>query len=142
MKIDLSKYPPGTKFQQKNKSKTPMILLGQNPINHKYVVTWKSSISGKTHYQEYNQDGCLSEVGHLISDHNLIGLYPSDKYLISYLTEQDEVDTIVLPIANTKALNEAVLLPIISRKTSSMLDMIPGCSERAVKILSWSKIEE
>ena len=142
MKIDLSKYSPGTKFQQRNKSKTPMILVGINPINHKYVVTWQSPITRKTHYQEYNQDGSLSEVGHLCPEHDLVELYPSDKYLISYLTEQDEVDTIVLPIANPKALNEAVLLPIVSRKTSSMLDMIPECSERAVKILSWSKIEE
>lgn len=134
MKIDLSKYLPGTKFQQRNKSKTPMILVGINPINHKYVVTWQSPISGQTHYQEYNQDGSLSEIGHLCQEHDLVELYPSDKYLVTYISINNELCTHI--IKDPSILNEEHLIAQLYYCT----DIPYGKSPK--KVLSWSKIEE
>jgi hypothetical protein len=132
MKIDLSKYPPGTKFQQRNKSKTSMILVGINPINHKYVVTWQSPITRNIHYQEYNQDGSLSEVGHLCPEHDLVELYPSDKYLVTYQNHALEIHNIV--IVDPKSPTEDDLYQQIWMKKEG--------HQRPKKILSWLKIEE
>ena len=134
MKIDLSKYSPGTKFQQRNKSKTPMILVGINPINHKYVVTWQSPITRKTQYQEYNQDGSLSEVGHLCPEHDLVELYPSDKYLVTYISINNEVCTHI--IKDPSILNEEHLIA----QLYYCKDI--HCRKSPKSILSWSKIEE
>jgi len=134
MKIDLSKYPPGTKFQQRNKSKIPMILIGINPINHKYVITWKSPVTKNTHYQEYDQNGSLSEVGHLSPEHDLVELYPSDKYLVTYISINNEVCTHI--IKDPSILNEERLIEQLYYCTDIPYNKSPK------KILSWSKIEE
>ena len=134
MKIDLSKYPPGTRFQQRNKSKIPMILIGINPINHKYVITWKSPVTKNTYYQEYNQDGSLSEVGHLCPEHDLVELYPSDKYLVTYISINSEVCTHI--IKDPSILNEEHLIAQLYYCKDIPYNKSPK------KVLSWSKIEE
>lgn len=132
MKIDLSKYPPGTKFKLCNEK--IVTLIGKSFTSRGYIIEYPNGNLGRR-----DQEGKQQPVQ---SEWDIASVFKSNKYLVSYLTERDEIGTIVLPIENPKALNEAFLLSIVSCKTSSMMDMIPGCSNCAVKILSWSKIEE
>ena len=127
MKIDLSKYPPGTQFKLKNGH--TVTLIGKSvAIEDRYVL-------------EYDDDGNIItrfEDGkhHTTSDYDIELVIQPDKYLVSFCRKNNTLDTEI--VTEPQTLTAEYFLTNLQNKftVGALGDSIP------VKILSWSKIEE
>lgn len=125
MKIDLSKYPPGTELKLRNGK--IVTLIGKSFVNDKYVIEYTN---GEIGYR--NQEGKYPGTPEL----NIVSVIQPDKYLVSFCRKDNTLDTEIVtepPILTS----EYLLMDLQSKFALGALgDSIP------VKILSWSKIEE
>lgn len=125
MKIDLSKYPPGTKFNLC--SGKIVTLIGKSFARDGYIIEHPNGELGFR-----NQEGKCSPQ----SDVNIESVIQPDKYLVSFRRKNGLVDTeiVVEPQILT---SEYFLSNLLSKFALGALGMsLPE------KILSWSKIEE
>lgn len=127
MKIDLSKYPPGTKFKLKNGA-TVTLIGKSNAIEDRYII-------------EYDDDGNIvarsGDGKHRgSSDYDIESVIQPDKYLVSFCRKDNLLDTEI--VREPQALTHEYFLNDLQGKFAlgALGDSIP------VKILSWSKIEE
>jgi len=126
MKIDLSKYPPGTKFKLCNEK--IVTLIGKSFVNGNYVIEYPNG-----DLRSRNQEGKISS-GH--SEFNIASVIQPDKYLVSFCRKDNTLDTEI--VTEPQTLTAEYLLTNLQNKftVGALGDSIP------VKILSWSKIEE
>lgn len=125
MKIDLSKYPPGTELKLRNEK--IVTLIGKSFANKNYMIEYPNGDLG---YR--NQEGRHSTKPEL----NVASVIQPDKYLVSFCRKDNTLDTEI--VTEPQVLTSEYLLNDLRNKyTLGALGMsIP------VKILSWSKIEE
>ena len=125
MKIDLSKYPPGTKFQLCNKK--IVTLIGKSFAKDGYIIEHSNGELGFR-----NQEGKCSPQ----SDVNIESAIQPDKYLVAFRRKSGEIDTEI--VVEPQVLKSDYFLKNLHGKYAlGALGMsIPE------KILSWSKIEE
>ena len=125
MKIDLSKYPPGTKLKLRNEK--IVTLVGKSFANSNYMIEYSNGDIG---YR--NQEGRHSTE----PAWNVMSVIQPDKYLVSFRRKSGVFDTeiVVEPQVLT---SEYFLENLQSKFALGALGMsIPE------KVLSWSKIEE
>lgn len=134
MKIDLSKYPPGTRFKLKNGE--VVILVGKSQISNDYLV---ECIRDKYHISDgpavtYRQQNGTAAV--TTDEYDIESVIQSiiqpDKYLVSYKDQSDITRTIV--VVNPQSLTTDSFYESIKSVTSGY--------RQPYDILSWSKIEE
>lgn len=125
MKIDLSRYQPGTKFKLFNEK--IVTLIGKSFTNNKYIIEYSDGDIG---YR--NQEGKHSNEPKL----NIISVIQPDKYLVSFCRKDNTLDTEI--VTEPQVLIAEYLLTDLQDKFTlgALGDSIP------VKILSWSKIQE
>lgn len=125
MKIDLSKYQPGTELKLRNEK--IVTLIGKSFVNDKYVIEYPNGDIG---YR--NQEGRHSTTPEL----NVASVIQPDKYLVSFCRKDNTLDTEI--VTEPQVLTSEYLLTDLQGKFAlgALGDSIP------VKILSWSKIEE
>lgn len=125
MKIDLSKYPPGTELKLRNEK--IVTLVGKSYANSNYMLEYPNGDIG---YR--NQEGRHSTRPEL----NVMSIIQPDKYLVSFCRKDNSLDTEI--VIEPQALTHEYFLNDLQGKFAlgALGDSIP------VKILSWSKIEE
>lgn len=123
MKIDLSKYPPGTKFKLKN-GKLAM-LVGESPYRKGIYIVEYGDKGG--HVDFSSLDGYI-----IFQDLHIESVVQPDKYLVSYKDLRDTTRTIV--VVNPQSLTTDSFYEYIKSVTSGY--------RQPYDILSWSKIEE
>jgi hypothetical protein len=123
MKIDLSKYPPGTKFRLKN-GKLAM-LVGESPYRKGIYIVEYGDKGG--HVDFSSLDGYI-----IFQDLHIESVIQPDKYLVSYKDQSDTTRTIV--VVNPQSLTTDSFYEYIKSVTSGY--------RQPYDILSWSKIEE
>lgn len=125
MKIDLSKYPPGTELKLRNEK--IVTLVGKSYANSNYVIEYPNGDIG---YR--NQEGRHSTKPEL----NVMSIIQPDKYLVSFCRKDNSLDTEI--VKEPQTLTPEYFLNDLQGKFAlgALGDSIP------VKILSWSKIEE
>jgi hypothetical protein len=129
MKIDLSKYPPGTKFKLKNGE--TVVLVGKSHISNDYLI---EHIRDKYHIPDCpavtyrRQNGTAAA----LTEHDIESVIQPDKYLVTYQNHALEIHNIV--IVDPKSSTEDDLYQQIWIKKEG--------HQRPKKILSWLKIEE
>jgi hypothetical protein len=123
MKIDLSKYPPGTKFKLKN-GKLAM-LVGESPYRKGIYIVEYGDKGG--HVDFSSRDGYI-----IIQDLYTESVIQPDKYLVSYKDQSDTIRTIV--VVDPKSLTTDSFYESIKSVTTGY--------RQPYDILSWSKIEE
>ena len=125
MKIDLSKYPPGTKLKLRNEK--IVTLVGKSFANSNYMIEYSNGDIG---YR--NQEGRHSTE----PAWNVMSVIQPDKYLVSFCRKDNTLDTEI--VTEPQTLTAEYLLTNLQNKftVGALGDSIP------VKILSWSKIEE
>ena len=123
MKIDLSKYPPGTKLKLKNEQLA--MLVGDSPYRKGiYIVEY----GDKGGYVDFSsQDGYI-----FFQDLHIESVIQPDKYLVSYKDQLDAIRTII--VVDPKSLTTDSFYESIKSVTSGY--------RQPYDILSWSKIEE
>lgn len=121
MKIDLSKYPPGTKFKLYNEK--IVTLIGKSFVNDDYVIEFPNG-----DLRHRNQEGKYSAQ----SEWNIASVIQPNKYLVSYKDLTDTIRTIV--VVDPKSLTTDSFYESIESVTSGY--------RKPYDILSWSKIEE
>jgi len=127
MKIDLSKYPPGTKF--KSAKGDVITLIGKSSaIDDRYILEYDDGGQIITRYSDGKHE--------TNSDYDIKSVIQPDKYLVSFCRKDNTLDTEI--ITEPQALTaEHLLTNLLNRFALGALgDSIP------VKVLSWSKIEE
>ncbi len=127
MKIDLSKYPPGTKF--KLRSGATVTLIGKsNAVENRYIVEYDDDGNIVTRSGDGKHRGS--------SDYDIESVIQPDKYLVSFCRKDNSLDTEI--ITEPQAFTAEYLLTNLQNRFAlgALGDSIP------VKILSWSKIEE
>ena len=122
MKIDLSKYPPGTKFKLYNEK--IVTLIGKSFADDGYIIEYSDGDLGHRN-QEGKYSGNQSEL-------NIESVIQPDKYLVSYKDLSDTIRTIV--VVDPKSLTIDYFYESIKSVTSGY--------RQPCDILSWSKIEE
>lgn len=127
MKIDLSKYPPGTKFKLKN-GKLAM-LVGESPYRKGIYIVEYGDKGG--HVDFSSLDGYI-----IFQDLHIESVIQPDKYLVSFCRKDNTLNTEI--VMGPQALTHKYFLNNLLGKYAlgALGDSIP------VKILSWSKIEE
>jgi hypothetical protein len=123
MKIDLSKYPPGTKFRLKN-GKLAM-LVGESPYRKGIYIVEYGDKGG--HVDFSSLDGYI-----FFQDLHIESVIQPDKYLVSYKDQSDTTRTIV--VVNPQSLTTDYFYESIKSVTTGY--------RQPYDILSWSKIEE
>ena len=123
MKIDLSKHPPGTKFQLKN-GKLAM-LVGESPYRKGIYIVEYGDKGG--HVDFSSRDGYI-----IFQDLYIESVIQPDKYLVSYKDQSDTIRTIV--VVDPKSLTTDYFYESIKSVTTGY--------RQPYDILSWSKIEE
>lgn len=123
MKIDLSKYPPGTKFKLKN-GKLAM-LVGESPYRKGIYIVEYGDKGG--HVDFSSRDGYI-----IFQDLYIESVIQPDKYLVSYKDQSDTIRTIV--VVDPKSLTTDYFYESIKSVTTGY--------RQPYDILSWSKIEE
>lgn len=127
MKIDLSKYQPGTQFKLKNGA--IVTLIG------------KSATADDRYILEYNYDGqIITRFGdgkhQTNSEYDIESVVRPEKYLVAFRRKSGVIDT------------ETIVEPQILTPNYLLLNLQEKFSEgklgisMPVKILSWSKIKE
>lgn len=130
MKIDLSKYSPGTKFQLKNGE--TVILVGKSQISDNYLIEHirdKYHIPGCPAVTYRRQNGKAATA---TEKYDIESVIQPDKYLVSYKDQSDTTRTIV--VVDPKSLTTDSFYEYIKLVTSGY--------RQPYDILSWSKIEE
>jgi hypothetical protein len=130
MKIDLSKYPLGTKFKLKNGE--TVILVGKSHISDDYLIEHireKYYIPDCPAVTYRRQDGTAANS---TGKYDIESVIQSDKYLVSYKDQSNTIRTIV--VANPRALTIDSFYKSVKSVTSEY--------RQPYDILSWSKIEE
>lgn len=134
MKIDLSKYPPGTKFQLKNGE--TVILVGKSQISDDYLI---EHIRDSYHIPDCpavtyrRQNGTAENPTEKYDIDSVIqSVIQPDKYLVSYKDQSDTIRTIV--VVDPKSLTTDYFYESIKSVTTGY--------RQPYDILSWSKIEE
>lgn len=127
MKIDLSKYPPGTKFKLKNGQLA--MLVGDSPYRKGIYIVEYGDKGG--HVDFASQDGYI-----IFQDLHIESVIQPDKYLVSFCRKDNTLNTEI--VMGPQALTHKYFLNNLLGKYAlgALGDSIP------VKILSWSKIEE
>ena len=125
MKIDLSKYSPGTELKLCNGKR--VTLIGKSFARDGYIIEHPNGELGFR-----NQEGKCSPQ----SDVNIESVIQPDKYLVSFCRKDNTLDTEI--ITEPQALTAEHLLTNLQNRFAlgALGDSIP------VKVLSWSKIEE
>ena len=125
MKLDLSKYPPGTELKLRNEK--IVTLVGKSFANSNYVIEYPNGDIG---YR--NQEGRHSTKPEL----NVMSVIQPDKYFVSFCRKDNTLDTEI--ITEPQVLTAEHFLTNLQNRFAlgALGDSIP------VKILSWSKIEE
>lgn len=125
MKIDLSKYPPGTELKLCNGKR--VTLIGKSFARDGYIIEHPNGELGFR-----NQEGKCSPQ----SDVNIESVIQPDKYLVSFCRKDNTLDTEI--VRGPQALTHEYFLTILQNRFAlgALGDSIPA------KILSWSKIEE
>lgn len=123
MKIDLSKYPPGTKFKLKN-GKLAM-LVGESPYRKGiYIIEY----GDKGGYVDFSsRDGYI-----IFQDLHIESVIQPDKYLVSYKALSGIIRTII--VVDPKSLTIDAFYESVKSVTTG--------DRQPYDILSWSKIEE
>lgn len=123
MKIDLSKYPPGTKFKLKNGQLA--MLVGDSPYRKGIYIVEYGDKGG--HVDFASQDGYI-----IFQDLHIESVIQPDKYLVSYKALSGIIHTIV--IVDPKSLTTDSFYEAVKSVTTE--------NRHPYDILSWSKIEE
>lgn len=123
MKIDLSKYPPGTKFKLENGQLA--MLVGDSPYRKGIYIVEYGDKGG--HVDFASQDGLI-----IFQDLYIQSVIQPDKYLVSYKTLSGIIRTIV--VVDPKSLTTDAFYEYIKSVTTG--------DRQPYDILSWSKIEE
>lgn len=123
MKIDLSKYPPGTKFKLENGQLA--MLVGDSPYRKGIYIVEYGDKGG--HVDFASQDGRI-----IFQDFYIASVIQPDKYLVSYKDLSDTIRTII--VVDPKSLTAYSFYESIESVTSGF--------RKPYDILSWSKIEE
>lgn len=123
MKIDLSKYPPGTKFKLKNGQLA--MLVGDSPYRKGIYIVEYGDKGG--HVDFASQDGRI-----IFQDLHIESVIQPDKYLVSYKDLSDTIRTIV--VVDPKSLTTDSFYEAVKSVTAE--------NRHPYDILSWSKIEE
>lgn len=127
MKIDLSKYQPGTEFKLKNGA--AVTLIGKSAaVEDRYIL-------------EYNYDGqIITRFGdgkhQTNSEYDIESVVQPDKYLVSFRRKSGIADSTI--VIEPKVLTSEYLLTHLQEKFA--LGALGNSTPE--KILSWSKIEE
>lgn len=130
MKIDLSKYSPGTKFKLKNGE--TVILVGKSHISDDYLIEHirdKYYIPDSPAVTYRRQNGTAKNT---TEKYDIESVIQPDKYLVSYKDQSDTTRTIV--VVDPKSLTTDSFYESIKSITSGY--------RQPYDILSWSKIEE
>lgn len=124
MKIDLSKYPPGTELKLCNGKR--VTLIGKSFARNGYII---EHLNGELGFR--NQEGKCSPQ----SDVNIESVIQPDKYLVSFCRKDNTLDTEI--VIEPQSLTSEYLLNNLRDRFAlgGLGDSIP------MKILSWSKIE-
>ena len=123
MKIDLSKYPPGTKFKLKN-GKLAM-LVGESPYRKGIYIVEYGDKGG--HVDFSSLDGYI-----IFQDLHIESVIQPDRYLVSYKDQMDTIRTII--VVDPQSLTTDSFYEAIKSVTTE--------NRHPYDILSWSKIEE
>jgi hypothetical protein len=123
MKIDLSKYPPGTKFRLKN-GKLAM-LVGESPYRKGIYIVEYGDKGGHVDFSSF--DGYI-----IFQDLHIESVIQPDKYLVSYKALSGIIHTIV--VVDPKSLTTDSFYEAVKSVTTE--------NRQPYDILSWSKIEE
>lgn len=121
MKIDLSKYPPGTELKLCNGKR--VILIGKSFTRDGYIIEHPNGELGFR-----NQEGKCSPQSNV----NIESVIQPDKYLVSYKDQSDTIRTIV--VVDPQSLTTDSFYESIKSVTTGY--------RQPYDILSWSKIEE
>lgn len=130
MKIDLSKYPPGTKFKLKNGE--TVILVGKSQISDDYLIEHirdKYYIPDCPAVTYIHQNGTTAVTTDKYDIESVIQL---DKYLVSYKDQSNTIRTIIVPGPNS----------LITDSFYEYIKLVTTEDRKPYDILSWSKIEE
>lgn len=134
MKIDLSKYPPGTKLKLKNGEN--VILVGKSHISDNYLIEHirdKYYIPDCPAVTYRRQDGTANNPTEKYDIESVIqSVNQLDKYLVSYKDQSDTIRTIV--IVDPQSLTTDSFYESVKSVTSGY--------RQPYDILSWSKIKE
>ena len=134
MGIDLSKYPPGTKFKLKNEE--TVVLVGKSQISNDYLVEYirdKYHISDGPAVTYRRQDGTANNsTGKYDIESVIQPVTQLDKYLVSYKDLSDTVRTII--VVDPQSLTTDSFYESVKSVTSGY--------RQPYDILSWSKIKE
>lgn len=123
MEIDLSKYPPGTKF--KSAKGDVITLIGKSfAIDDRYILEYDDGGQIVTRYRDGKYE--------TNSDYDIKSVIQPDKYLVSYIDQSDITRTII--VVDPKSLTTDSFYEAIKSVTSGY--------RKPYDILSWSKIEE
>lgn len=123
MKIDLSKYPPGTKFKLENGQLA--MLVGDSPYRKGIYIVEYGDKGG--HVDFASQDGYI-----IFQDLHIESAIQPDKYLVSYKALSGIIHTIV--VVDPKSLTTDSFYEAVKSVTAE--------NRHPYDILSWSKIEE
>ena len=126
MKIDLSKYPPGTKF--KSAKGDVITLIGKSSaIDDRYILEYDNGGQVITRYRDGKHE--------TNSDYDIKSVIQPDKYLVSFCRKDNTLDTEI--VIEPQSLTSEYLLNNLRDRFAlgGLGDSIP------MKILSWSKIE-
>lgn len=126
MKIDLSKYPPGTKLKLYNEK--IVTLIGKSFANNGYIIEYSDGdLSHRSQEGKYSSNQ---------SEFDIESVIQPDKYLVSFCRKDNTLDTEI--ITEPQILTAEHLLANLQNRFAlgALGDSIP------VKILSWSKIKE
>ena len=123
MKIDLSKYSPGTKF--KSAKGDVITLIGKSSaIDDRYILEYNDGGQIITRYRDGKHE--------TNSDYDIKSVIQPDKYLVSYKDQSDTIRTIV--VIDPQSLTTDSFYESVKSVTSGY--------RQPYDILSWSKIEE
>ena len=126
MKINLSKYPPGTKF--KSAKGDVITLIGKSSaIDDRYILEYDDGGQIITRYSDGKHE--------TNSDYDIKSVIQPDKYLVSFCRKDNTLDTEI--VVEPQSLTSEYLLNNLRDRFAlgGLGDSIP------MKILSWSKIE-
>lgn len=130
MKIDLSKYPPGTKFKLKNGE--TVVLVGKSKISPDYLI---EHIRDKYYMPDcpavtyIHQNGTTAAT---TDKYDIESVIQPDKYLVSYKALSGIIHTII--VVDPKSLTTDSFYEAVKSVTTE--------NRQPYDILSWSKIEE
>lgn len=134
MKIDLSKYPPGTKFIQNCNSGTEFTLIGKSFLSDFYILEYKSNLSETICFVQYLQDGRFPSDTIDAAQYNLLKPVNLEKYRVAFQTKNGEMDSRIVDLLPNCTIRE--MYNELYRQHTFIQEARP------FEVLSWCKIEE